>query len=421
MSAAPVVVVGAGLAGLACALRLERHGRRAVVIEAGDDVGGILRTDIVEGHRLDRGFQVLQTAYPEARAVLDYGALGLRRFASGAFTRFGGRFRGLHDPRRHPARALATATSGVATPGDVLRLLALLRRVTRPELETLMQRPARDTRSLWGELGFSDRFVQAFLGPFYRGVLLEPELVSSSRVFEFTFRMFATAPVALPRAGIGALAQQLADRLGRDEIRLGARVASVEEGGVALDDGETLEASAVVVATDAETAARLVPGLPRPAWTTVGCVYFSADRAPLAGPHLILNGEGAGPVNQVCFPTEVQPSYAPAGRTLVSATVLGGLEGDDEVLAGSVREQLRGWWGAEVDGWRLLRVDRIAHATPLQTPEWLEPATRSVRAGPGRYVCGGHRETSSIGGALRSGRRAAEALLADASGEGSAR
>jgi phytoene dehydrogenase-like protein len=382
-----------------------------VVFEAASQVGGLLRTDRVDGFQLDRGFQVLQTAYPEARAVLDLKGLRLHAFDSGARTRRNGRFEAVYDPLRHPSRVWSSLRSGIFTLGDAWRVLALLRSVRGVSLETLLRRPAVSAREKIARLGFSEKFTEAFLEPFYRGVLLERELASSSRIFEFTFRMFASAPVALPESGIRALPEQLARRLEADSIALEAPVESIGDGSLRLSDGREFEVSATVIATDAAEASRWVPSIPEPEWNAVSCVYFAAHRAPLRGRLLILDGERQGPVNHLCFPSEVCPAYAPNNRTLVSATVLGDPAEDDAALTKAVRDQLRDWWGREVDDWEPLRVDRIRHATPLQSPAWLEPATRPVRLGPALFVCGGHRETSSIGGALRSGRRAAEAVL----------
>ncbi|NNL85174.1 MAG: FAD-dependent oxidoreductase [Myxococcales bacterium] len=411
MTRAPIAVVGAGLAGLACAWHLQRRGREVVVFEAAPQVGGVLRTDCVDGFQLDRGFQVLQTAYPEARAVLDLDALQLHTFDSGACTRRNGGFKAVYNPLRHPSRVGSSLLSGIFTAGDAWRVLALLRRVRGVSLETLLRRPAVSTREKIASLGFSEKFAEAFLDPFYRGVFLERELATSSRIFEFTFRMFASAPVALPENGIRALPEQLAGRLEANSLVLESPVESIGTGSLRLSDGREFEVSATVVATDAATASRWVPSIPEPAWNAVSCVYFAAHRAPRRGRSLILDGENTGPVNHLCFPSEVCPAYAPPNRTLVSASVLGDPPEDDATLVDAVRGQLRDWWGREVDDWEPLRVDRIRHALPLQSPAWLEPATRSVRFGPALFVCGGHRETSSIGGALRSGRRAAESVL----------
>ncbi len=175
-----------------------------------------------------------------------------------------------------------------------------------------------------------------------------------------------------------------------------------------LDSGERLAARAVVVATDGSTASTLLPALDPPSWRGVTCLYFAAPTPPVEGPVLVLDGEGSGPVNNLCVPSEVSPTYAPPGEALVSASVLG-VPREDE-LEQRVRVQLQGWFGEQVDAWRHLRTYRIERALPALTPPALEPADRRVRLSPGLFVCGDHRETASIQGALASGRRAAQAV-----------
>jgi phytoene dehydrogenase-like protein len=406
-----VVVVGAGLAGLACALHLSEAGLPVQLLEASDGVGGRVRTDMVGGFRLDRGFQVLLTAYPETRRVLDYAALDLRPFLPGALVRREGRFHELSDPWRRPARLLSTLLSDVGTLTDRLRMARYRARVRAGGLSALFERPeATALERLRGE-GFSEPMIDAFFRPFFGGVLLDRGLSASSRMLDFVFRMMAEGDVALPAEGMGAIPKQMADRLPEGTVRLGARVASVSPREVRLDSGETVAARAVVVATEGPEAARLTGQLPAPGSRSVTALYFAAERAPIGEPILILDGDGGGPVNNLCVPSQVAPSYAPVGAALVSASVLEEPENPD-TLEPAVRAQLTGWFGEQVARWRLLRTYRIPHAQPDQTPPALEPAERPVELGDRLFVCGDHRDTASLHGALVSGRRAAEAARA---------
>jgi phytoene dehydrogenase-like protein len=255
--------------------------------------------------------------------------------------------------------------------------------------------------------------IERFFRPFLGGIFLEPELRTSSRMFRFVFRMFSTGDATLPAEGMEAIPRQLAAGLPADSVRLGARASRVEPAAVRLDSGEGLPARAVVVATELPAAMALLGEPPPAAVQSVTCVYFAADKAPVEEPTLVLNGEGVGPVNNLCVPSVVAPSYAPAGRHLVSATVLGLPARDDAGLLADVRGQLAGWFGAAVHGWQHLRTYRIPFALPRQAPPALAVPERPVRVRPGLYVCGDHRDTASIQGAMASGRRAAEAVLED--------
>lgn len=412
MTKPDVVIVGAGLAGLACARVLARERLRVQVLEASDAVGGRVRTDEVEGFLLDRGFQVFLSAYPEAQQVWDYSQLELQPFFPGAQVWRKGRLHLVADPLRRPLQALGHLFSPVGSLGDKLRVLEVRQQALAGELEDLWHRPQRSSRSYLESIGFSQDMLEAFFRPFFGGIFLERELSTSSRMLEFVFRMFATGPTTVPRRGMGQLSAQLAAQLPQGVVRLNTPVEEVWGHRVRLGSGEVVEAEAVVVATDAHAAEELLPGMPPREWRAVTCLYFAAPEPPVRGPYLVLNGEGQGPVNNLAVLSEVSPAYAPAGQALISVSVLERAEGS-EALVRQVREHLQEWFGSAVQGWRHLRTYAIPHALPVQPPEALEEPRRSVRLSPGLYACGDYRDNASINGALESGRRAAEALLAD--------
>ena len=407
-----VIVVGGGLAGLACAKALTEARVGAIVLEAGDAPGGRVRTDLHEGFLLDRGFQVYLTAYPEGRRVLDLDALSLQRFIPGAKVWRGGRLHTLADPLRRPVEAVSHVFKPVGSLLDKLRVLELRQLATSGELTDLWQRPQQESQRFLRDLGFSEEMIDAFLRPFFGGIFLERELTTSSRMLQFVFRMFSRGHTVVPERGMGAIPEQLALKLPSGALRMKVRVAEVWGHRVRLSDGEMLHADAVVVATDPGTAASLLVGMPAPRMNRVTCLYFAAPEPPVEGPWLVLNGDGRGPVNNVAVMSEVSPAYAPKGQALVSVSVVGEA-GDAGGLEARVREQLTEWFGAAVSAWRHLRTYVLPDALPAQPPSALVEPHRTVRLAAGLYVCGDHRENASIDGALTSGRRAAEAVLMD--------
>lgn len=399
-----IVVIGAGLAGLAAATTLHRAGREVVVLEAADGVGGRVRTDQVDGFRLDRGFQVLLTGYPEAHRQLNLERLDLQRFEPGAVVWLGKRGYRVGDPFRRPSTLLDTALSPIGSVADKLRLLALRTRLKRSDPKQLLRGADLPTRQYLAELGFSDRFVERFLGPLFTGIQLDPELATSRRMFDTIFRSLTIGDSAVPAGGMGSIPAQMADRLPPGVVHLNAEVVAIEPDGVAVAGGGRIAAGTVIVATDGPAAVRLLnldPVASRP----VSCVYFTAAKDPVGHAMVVLDGGHTGPVANLAVMSTVAPSYAPSGRVLIAAACPGPQPQD---LEPAVRAQLNGWFGAEVSTWSHLRTYHIEHGQPDQSPPF--SPKESVRLSDQLWVCGDHRDTGSIQGALFSGRRTGEAV-----------
>jgi phytoene dehydrogenase-like protein len=404
-----VVIVGGGLAGLTCARRLQARGRACRVLEAGDAVGGRVRTDRVDGFQLDRGFQVLLTAYPAAERWLDYDALSLRRFSSGARVWCEGAMHVVSDPTREPGDLLATLKAPVGSLADKVKIATLRSAARRGALDDVFTRPETTAIEALQAHGFSPAMVERFLRPWLGGIFLDESLSASSRMLMFVLRMFAEGHAAVPAAGMQAIPEQLASGLAPGTVRLGAPVVAVGDRAVTLQSGERVAADQIVVATDGTTAGRLLPELSPVSWREVTCIYFAAPASPLDAPVLALNGSGEGLVNNVAVMSDVASSYAPPHQALVSVSVLKDAPGDDASVAERVQAELAGWFGTSVRGWRWLRSYRIARALPVRWP--LErPAPAPVR--PGVWAAGDFVTTPSIQGAMEIGERVADAVLA---------
>jgi phytoene dehydrogenase-like protein len=399
-----VVVIGAGLAGLAAARVIQQSGHTAIVLEASDAVGGRVRTDVVDGFLLDRGFQVLLTAYPELATQVNMHALDLREFDPGALVWRKGKGHIVSDPFRKPSTLVATAFAPIGTVLDKARIVLLRRRVLRTHPRRLLRGRDISTVVALRAAGFSTRMIQRFFRPLFGGIQLDPALATSRRMFDVIFRSLSEGSSVLPARGMQALPEQLAARLQSGSVVFNSRVASINENIVVLSDGTTIHSRAVVVATDGPTASKLLD-LPQVLSRTAGCVYFSADIAPTKEKLVVLDGTGRGPVLNVAVLSNVAPSYAPPGKHLIVAALPGVIEGDLEAIA---RKQLRTWWGAQVDSWKHLRTYSIEHGGPVQQPPFAP--RQPVSLGDGRFVCGDHRDTGSIQGALFSGRRCGEAV-----------
>ena len=413
----PVLIVGAGMAGLSCALHLHRAGVPVRILEADNGVGGRVQTDEADDFLLDRGFQVYLDAYPETGKLLDIKALNLKSFKSGALVYRNGGLHRLMDVFRHPGSLWSSITAPVGGLTDKLRVGLLRTKLQISSIDAIAAREEQSTESYLKGCGFSSDMIDAFFRTFYGGIFLERKLRTSSRMFEFTFKMFSRGKATLPSGGMGMIAQQLAAKLPVDSVQLNASVATIEPQCVVLENGERVTGRAVVVATDASAVRRLLPELKlaEPRWRSVTTLYFAADASPINEAIICLNGSGTGRVNSVSALSDVVPGYAPSGKALLSVVALGLPE--DEVLEGNVREELVNWFGPTVQRWQHLRTDRIERALPEQLPDSSQRSrSRGFLKHSDFWLCGDHLGSASIEGAVISGKQVACSIIETFSG-----
>ncbi|MEV7861683.1 NAD(P)/FAD-dependent oxidoreductase [Streptomyces hirsutus] len=438
---ADVVVVGSGIAGLSAARRLTGAGVTTVVLEAAHAVGGRMATEKIDGFRLDRIGQLLSTAYPELRPAAGLDGLVLRPFAPGVLLHSDGRHHragvpaGARGARSalHAVRALASAPRPgpaprrpVAVPGrqvstprsrtgaplgtavDQARLGAAFTRLAGTPVERLLARPETTAAEALVARGLPARTVDGFLRPLLAALLCDPDLTTSSRCADLALRAFAAGRLCLPEGGAEALPELLARGLPPGTVRTGVRATSVSTTSVTTAEHGEFRCRAVLIATDARAAAQLLPGLRVPDFHPVTVVHHATNEPPRTGASLLLDADRGGPVAHTAVVSRVDPSRAPAGRALVSSTVLGppGAQVDTDV-----RMHLSRLYGMSTARWETLAVHHTADAVPAMPPP--HDLRRPVRLLAGLYVCGDHRDTSTVQGALHSGRRASAAILAD--------
>ncbi|MBC6612944.1 FAD-dependent oxidoreductase [Hymenobacter sp. BT507] len=418
-SSLPVIIIGAGMAGLTCANYLHRAGKPVLVLEAADAVGGRVRTDVTpEGFRLDRGFQILLTRYPEVQRLMDYGALDLRAFQSGAVIQLAnGKETTLQNPLQQPLAAFSALASPIGSFTDKLRILNLVRHVSKYTAGQLLSRNSsneEDTLAYLRRNGFSERIIETFFRPFFSGVFLDRQLRTAANFFEFVFQQFVVGDAALPNLGIQAIPEQLAARLPAGTVRLGSPVSTIEGNRVRLWTDEVLEAAAVVVATDGTTQQQLLPAQslnpPASEWRKTTCTYFAAPYSPGHGDKLLrLNAMPGALAHNVVFPSDAAPGYAPAGQTLVSVNTHGAHGLPEEKLTNRLRAELATWFGPATAQWQHLRTYEIAHALPAYLAG--QPYRQSLRVADGLYRCGDYTSYPSLNAAMATGREVAEMLL----------
>ncbi|WP_329443533.1 NAD(P)/FAD-dependent oxidoreductase [Streptomyces canus] len=459
---ADVVIVGAGVAGLSAAHRLTSQGVTVAVLEAAPCVGGRMSTEKVDGFRLDRIGQLLSTAYPELRLAPGLDGLVLRPFAPGVLLHGDGRHHRVDAPAGarsargalHAVRALASAPRGMPGPRlvaasrravsrratfrvlpgagqgtasraaraaaplggavDQARLGAALTRFATVPVERLLARPELPAGQSLAARGLPARTIEGFLRPLLAALLCDPALTTSSRCADLALRAFAGGRLCVPEGGAEALPELLAQTLPAGTVHTGVRVTSVSTTSVTTAEHGEIRCRAVLLATDARAAAELLPGLRVPDFHPVTVVHHTTDEPPRTGSALLLDADRGGPVAHTAVISEVDPSRAPSGRALISSTVLGAPPSDLET---AVRAHLARLYGTPTHRWETLAV----HHTPEAVPAMPAPhdLRRPVRLLAGLYVCGDHRDTSTIQGALHSAHRAATAILKDLGASGS--
>ena len=407
MSTPEVIIIGAGLSGLACALELTKNGVNVHLLEQGDAPGGRVRTDLVEGFLLDRGFQVYLDAYPNAGQLLDLDALKLQPFQPGAIIFEHGKRHRLMDVFRRPGYLISSAFSPMGSILDKILVAKLRFSLKFASLEEIQTREDLTTNLYLKNFGFSRSMIDRFFRSFYGGIFLENELSTSSRMFEFTFKMFTEGSATLPSKGMEEIPRQLAARLPAGTLRCNSPVSEVDGSAVVLASGEKLSADQIILAVPSDAAKKILPALALPElkWRSVTNCYFAATSSPLNEAIIALSAAPDSLVNNLSVPSDLSADYAPDGQSLISVSILG-IHDETDLLA-RVLAELHTWFGEEVAAWRHLRTDLIAHALPEQTPSTKQPAN----AVEGVFLCGDQHATSSIEGAITSGLETARRVL----------
>jgi phytoene dehydrogenase-like protein len=404
----PVIIIGAGVAGLTCAAYLAQANQPFLLVEASDGIGGRVRTDRYKGYLLDRGFQIFLTDYPEARKILDYEALDLQSFRSGAIIRQDQKLMRVINPLKEPTRVFQTLFSQVGTLSDKFRILKLAAQTAGQSDEQLLQEKGTSTMAYLHAQGFSQKIISSFFVPFFGGVYLDRDLQTSSSFFRFVFKYFISSEVTLPAEGIEAIPAQLANKLPPASIRTNTAVETLTPTNeLYLTNGTTLKANTVVLATSAAATARLLQQSPEQNFNQTTCTYFTADESPDTSKLLLLNTDSNSVVHNLSIPSDISASYAPIGKTLISVSTQGPHGLADENLPVKIKEELGHWFGEQVDEWRYLRTYTLPEALPPTAPI---PAQPVLQLSPTLYRCGDYTAYPSLNAAMATGRQVAEAI-----------
>ncbi|MEM1119025.1 MAG: NAD(P)/FAD-dependent oxidoreductase [Bacteroidota bacterium] len=401
------IIIGGGLAGLCAARQLHQQGVDFLLLEAADRVGGRIKTDVVDGFRLDHGFQVLLTAYPEAQRELDYEKLDLRSFSPGALLLYpDGEKDRIGDPLRDFSSLLPTVFSSAGNLFDKLRILKLRNRLAKMSIDQIFKQKQKATfTALQSDYGFSDAMIERFFAPFFAGIFLEKNLATSSRMFDFVFKMFGEGDTAVPNLGMEEIPKQLVGSLPPKAIQCNAKVNKIEGQKVYLTDGSTFSAPNIIIATEATGFVKEVAEVYTYHRSTTH-LHFVADEPPIEQPLIALNTNKERLSNNICTINKVAEGYAPSDQHLVSISVVGKTDLSENQLIGRVKKELRTWFGSAVQDWQHLHTREVQYALPNQELVSHTIPDERLKIRNGLYYCGDFMLNGSINAAMKIGRQA---------------
>ncbi len=406
-----ITIIGAGISGLSAAIHLQRHGFAVKIIEASDRAGGRIKTDAVNGFLLDRGFQVLLTSYPEAKALLNYDSLNLKRFLPGATVLYeGGKFE-IADPFRRPSALLATAFAPVGSLKDKANTFFLKQKLLNKSIDTIFEQEQQSSYDQLRAYGFSQKMINRFFRPFFSGIFLENNLTTPNRMFDFVMKMFSDGDAAVPALGMEEIPKQLLAQLPSDCVQYNTTVKTIEGNTITTENGEKITADSILIATEANKfLAKYKPEISL-AHHSVTNVYFEAVEAPSDKAVVILNASNTKEiVNNITVMSNVSSHYAPAGKVLVSVSCNGLLKLTDQELSHKIKTELQPWFGQQSEQWKWIKTYEIKYALPKLKVLKDNVTITDVKLANNVYCCGDHLMNGSINAAMKSGRLVASII-----------
>lgn len=404
-----VIIVGGGVAGLIAAIELEKQNIAPLIIEASDRVGGRVKTDQFNGYQLDHGFQVLLTAYPEAKKYLDYDQLNLKYFDPGAIMFAADNTMQFIDPQRKPTQLFTALFSKAGNLQDKLKIFKLSQRLKKTTLAQIFSQTEMTTKAYLLSLGFSESIIRNFFQPFFGGIFLESELETSSRMFEFVFKMFSEGYATIPAEGMEAIPRQLKSKLEKTDFLFNFKVVSIEKDKVELDDGNVLTADAVIIATQPDKIMKKMKGQFM-GYQQVTNLYFEVDKSFINKPLIGLIPKNGGLINNFCFITDTAPEYGKPGKELLSVSVNGIHNLSEEALKLKVVEELRGISGYSPDAFTHLKTFYIKNALPILNDLHYDMYASETKVFENIFLAGDYLLNGSLNAAMASGRSAAFAV-----------
>ncbi|MFI8605726.1 NAD(P)/FAD-dependent oxidoreductase [Cellulophaga baltica] len=405
-------IIGAGISGLIAAQVLEEAGFSPVVLEATDTIGGRVKTELFQGHQLDHGFQVLLTAYPAAQKYLDYKALELQKFLPGATIFKNAKQVNIGDPLREISLLFSTLFSDIGSFSDKLLILKLNNFLKKKSLSAIFSSKEQTTLAYLSDFGFSSKMISDFFKPFFSGIFLETNLATSSRMFEFVYKMFGEGHAALPKAGIGAIPKQLSEKLKSTSFKFNTKVKIVNDTEIELNDGTKLATDFTIVTTEPS---KLIPRLKsqETQWKSCYALYFESEKRLIQKPLIGLIPENNTLINNIFYPSSLDTAMTTT-KELLSVTVIDAQNLSEEALIEKVRSELKEYCG--IESLSFLKLYHIPKALPKLDELRYDMPASETRLTSGIFLAGDTQLNGSLNAAMLSGERAALGVVEAISG-----
>lgn len=411
---APVIIIGAGISGLAAGITLREAGQEVLILESDSAPGGRVRTDIENGFRLDRGFQVFLKSYPEAQRFLDYPSLDFRPFMPGARVLLEkGNFR-VMDPIRSPKYLFETLLAPIGSIFDKIRMLGLRLSLMSKDLDSHFLQNELTTLEYLRNKGFSEKIIRNFFNPFMGGVFLENELKTSSRMFEFVYHLMGMGDIVVPAFGMQEIPSQMANRLGFGNIRFNEKVLEITEQEVRTNKGVYPAHTVFFAGGNPENYPGIWPESVKTQFEKTRVrsaltLYFTSTTSPVPENLIVLNPSENQMVNTLAVMNLVSEDYSPNGQYLIAITLKDSYVHDSQIHMPSLIKKEMTLWFPEAAEWSFLKLYYIPYALPDQ--DHCINSLGTFKISENRYLTGDFLLNGSINAAMKSGRLAAEEFL----------
>ena len=406
-SAYKIHIIGAGVSGLIAAQILENYGYHPTIIEASNSVGGRVKSDVVKGYSLDRGFQVLLTSYPAAKKYLDYDGLALQKLLPGATIFKNGKAQTIGDPLRKLSLLFPTLLSSIGSLADKVNILKLNARLKKKKIPAIFKTEEKTTLQYLKDFGFSNEIITDFFKPFFSGIFLESNLETSSRMFEFVYKMFGEGLAVIPKNGIQAIPNQLKNKLRQTEIRLNTAVKQVKNNLIILEDGEEIKSDFTIVATEASA---LISNLKNQEtqWKSCDTLYFECEKRAINKPLIGLISDENALINNIFYPTSVATN-ALGNKEILSVTIVKKHHFNEAELIAKTTAELKTFCG--ISDLRFLKRYQIKKALPQLSNIQYELSSTETQLNSSLFLAGDQLLNASLNAAMIAGERAAMGVI----------